>query len=185
MKQNYSKNQTEMFNKVFKVQFGYYPIRDKEGNLLKEEDVTYENLGKLQLMGYIPFVIECLNKLKKPNFRDVVKLKGTALPTSCGTLGCIYRKIGFTKYEGKTMCKGDNYTKFLTTKWDWFKVNGSDVFVKGETYPLYKMKWVDYRNRYQNDWKSIVPTETKKELKELTNKISKLQNKIDNMKVVF
>jgi len=170
-------NIEKVFNKVFKNQFGYLPLNNKYGNL-KDEDCNLENFCKLQLMGYIPYVIECLNTLKKPNFRDVVKLKGTALPTSCGTLGSIYRQIGFIEYVGKTMVKGKNYDKFLTTNWDWFKVYGTKVLVKGNKYKLSELSWIDYRNKYNDDYTSVVPNK-------IQSKINKMYEDINNMEITF
>ena len=119
----------EIFNKVFKNQFGYEPIH-QNGKLIKEEDMSLENYKKLQLMGYIPYVILVLEKHPKPSFREVIRLRGTAKPTSCTLLGSLYNKIGFIKSEGKRMVKGDNYDRFLNTKWDWFEIDGNKVYFK-------------------------------------------------------
>jgi len=174
---NKVKNNEKLFNQIFKNQFGYLPLR-KNGKLLKEENCSIDNLSRLQLIGYIPYVVECLNTLKKPSFRDVVRLKGSALPTSCGTLGSIYRQIGFIEYVGKTMVKGKNYDKFLTTNWDWFKVYGTKVLVKGNKYKLSELSWIDYRFRYDDDYTSVVPNK-------IQSKINKMYEDINNMEITF
>ena len=177
-----SKKNEQLFNQIFKNQFGYLPLRKGNG-LLRDEDVTSENLSKLQLMGYVPYVVECLDKLKNPSFRDVVKLKGTALPTSCGTLGSIYNQIGFIGKDGKTMIKGKNFDKFLTTKWDWFVVNGSLGLIKGETYPLQKLNQLNWVNRYNDNFVSSIPKRLQKEIILLLNGWSKksTENKWDKL----
>ena len=167
-----SKKSEKVFNQIFKNQFGYLPLRNGNG-LLRDEDVTEENLSKLQLMGYVPYVVECLDKLKNPSFRDVVRLKGTALPTSCGTLGSVYNQIGFIGKDGKTMIKGKNFDKFLTTKWDWFEVYGYMGFVKGETYPLQKLQQLNWINRWNRNFVSNIP-------KKLKNKVTILLSEWNN-----
>ena len=177
-----SKKNEQLFNQIFKNQFGYLPLRKGNG-LLRDEDVTSENLSKLQLMGYVPYVVECLDKLKNPSFRDVVKLKGTALPTSCGTLGSIYNQIGFIGKDGKTMIKGKNFDKFLTTKWDWFEVYGYLGLVKGETYPLQKLNQLNWVNRYNDNFVSSIPKRLQKEIILLLNGWGKksTENKWDKL----
>lgn len=135
---------SDLFNQIFSNQFGYEPIR-KGKNLLRKEDGNYENLNILQIMGYIPYVVEVLEnptKYPKPSFRDVLRLKGTKV-TSCSSLRTIYKRIGLIDRVGNKMVKGKNYDRVLTTKWDWFHREGTLVLISGERYPIRTILWVD------------------------------------------
>ena len=118
----------ELFKNIFEIQFGYEPLTQNNGKLLKDNDSeNVENLKKLQLMGYIPYIVNEFENNPTPSFVNAVRVKGTAKPTSCGSLRTLYKRIGFIDSKNGKMIKGKNYDKFLTTKWDWFYHNGTKV----------------------------------------------------------
>jgi hypothetical protein len=122
-------NQTinEVFNNVFELQFGYKPLTQNNGKLLKEGDATIANLKNLQLIGYIPYIVNEFENNPNPSFVNAVRVKGTAKETSCGSLRTLYKRIGFIDSVNGKMVKGKNYDRFLTTKWDWFFHKGTKV----------------------------------------------------------
>lgn len=123
---------SDLFNQIFENQFGYQPLR-KDGKLLKDSDVSTDelydtNLSKLQIMGYIPYVVDVLENHPKPSFREVLRRKGTQI-TSCSHLRMLYKHIGFIDFVKGKMVKGKNYQRLLTTKWDWFVIIDSYGFL--------------------------------------------------------
>lgn len=146
---------SDVFNQIFNNQFGYEPIMvegisksyynptKKVVKLLKDEDATYKNLGKLQIMGYIPYVVELLEnptKYPKPSFREILRMRGVKV-TSCSSIRTIFKRMGLIDYVGGKMVKGKNYDKILTTNWDWFYVCGTKVFIKGNEYSVGELRW--------------------------------------------
>ena len=125
----------EVFNNIFELQFGYKPLTQNNGKLLKEGDESIINLKKLQLVGYVPYIVNEFENNPKPSFVNAVRVKGTAKETSCGSLRTLYKRIGFIDSVNGKMVKGKNYDKFLTTKWDWFFHYGTKVLIVGQEYP--------------------------------------------------
>ena len=104
----------EMFNNIFELQFGYKPLTKKSnGGLLKFKDVSNESFKKLQLMGYIPYIVDEFENNPNPSFVNAVRVKGTAKETSCGSLRTIYKRIGFIDSKNGKMIKGKNYDKYF------------------------------------------------------------------------
>ena len=190
---SHTKVNSDLFNQIFSNQFGYEPIRKKgyvqigyskggtKVKLLKDEDVTYSNLNKLQIMGYIPYVVEVLENHPKPSFREVLRRRGTKV-TSCSSLRTIYKRIGFIDYVGGKMVKGKNYDRFLTTKWDWFEVYGTKVLVSGERYSVREILWVNEQLRFQSDmdgseYHSIVSDDVYQMIEDCENSMVEVYNK--------
>jgi len=169
----------EMFNNIFELQFGYKPLTKKSnGGLLKFKDVKTTNLKKLQLMGYIPYIVDEFENNPKPSFVNAVRVKGTAKETSCGSLRTLYKRIGFIDSKNGKMIKGKNYDRFLTTKWDWFHTSGTKVLVKGNTYSVNQLKGYDNSNRLSDDYESVIP-------QHIYNRINEMNNTINKMVVTF
>jgi len=179
----------EMFNNIFELQFGYKPLTKKSigfpnpkkftnGGLLKTKDVSDESFKTLQLMGYIPYIVNEFENNPNPSFVNAVRVKGTAKETSCGSLRTLYKRIGFIDSKNGKMIKGKNYDRFLTTKWDWFQTAGSKVLVKGNTYSVLELKYYDHSNRFSDDYESVIP-------QHIYNKIDKMNNTINKMVVTF
>jgi hypothetical protein len=142
---------SDVFNHIFANQFGYPPIRDGKQLFQPTDKVTYQKLNHLQLMGYIPYVVEVLEnptKYPNPNWKMIVRLKGTAKETSCSSLRTIYKRIGLIDYNGRTMVKGKNYDRVLDTKWDWFHNYGTSVFISGEKYTIRELLWLDNQHKH-------------------------------------
>ena len=169
----------ELFNNIFELQFGYKPLTKKSnGGLLKFKDVSDESFKTLQLMGYIPYIVNEFENNPNPSFVNAVRVKGTAKETSCGSLRTIYKRIGFIDSKNGKMNKGKNYDRFLTTKWDWFQTSGTKVLVKGNTYSVLELRYYDNHNRYNDDYESVVP-------QHIYNKIDKMNDTINKMVVTF
>ena len=140
----------ELFNNIFELQFGYKPLTKKSnGGLLKFKDVSDESFKTLQLMGYIPYIVNEFENNPNPSFVNAVRVKGTAKETSCGSLRTIYKRIGFIDSKNGKMIKGKNYDKFLTTKWDWFYHNGTKVTPNENEY--YRLQREGRRNYLLNN----------------------------------
>jgi hypothetical protein len=176
----------ELFNNIFELQFGYKPLTKKSnGGLLKFKDVSDESFKTLQLMGYIPYIVNEFENNPNPSFVNAVRVKGTAKETSCGSLRTIYKRIGFIDSKNGKMIKGKNYDKFLTTKWDWFETFGTKVLVKGNTYKVSELSWIDYTQRGVNDYVSVIPKHIQSKIDKMNDKINEIRESYKNLLVTI
>ena len=172
----------EVFNNVFELQFGYKPLTQNNGKLLKEGDESINNLKNLQLMGYIPYIVNEFENNPNPSFVNAVRVKGTAKETSCGSLRTLYKRIGFIDSKNGKMIKGKNYDKFLTTKWDWFFHKGTKVTsTENEYYRLQR----EGRRNYSLQNQIPIGWGTSDELLDSLNKVSEIYDYLNKEKERF